>query len=90
MSLHYYHICQKYRGRLVEINTVDGQVHRGVIQNVTDREVYIQPVGGYTGSRFGGFSYGWGYPGWGFGRGFAVGIGLGAITSLALLPWFWI
>jgi len=79
----YYSLCQRYRGRAVEIITHDGRIHRGIIGDVDNNSVYLQPL-----SRtrdLGGFGYGWyGYPGWG------AGIGLGAIAALALLPLFFI
>ncbi|WP_100407371.1 hypothetical protein [Bacillus solitudinis] len=83
MSLHYYSLCQKYHGKTVEITTVDGQVHRGVIRHVNKKEVYIEPIG----QRFGGFSYGYGWGGY-YRPGFGFGIALGAIATLALLPFF--
>lgn len=95
MSVEYYRgMCNRYKGRAVEIRTANGRVHHGIIQNVDDRRVYIRPLGGSRG--FGGFGYGFGgfggYGGFGpyggVGAGFGVGIALGAITSLALLPFF--
>lgn len=76
---HYYSMCQKHRGRAVEIRTNDGRVHRGVIHRVSGNRVYLQPL--RRPRNLGGFGYGWG---WGFGW----GIALGAITAFALLPFF--
>lgn len=80
---HYRGLCHRYRGRAVEIRTRDGRVHRGIIENVDGRMVYLRPFGGPR-RNLGGYGYGFG---WGFG-GFGFGVALGAITSLALLPWF--
>lgn len=66
-------------GRPVEIRTRDGRVHRGIITHVDNHRVYLRPLGGGRG-------YGWGW-GWGWG-GFGLGIALGAIGTLAVLPWF--
>ena len=86
MSIGHYHgLCQKYRGRGVEIRTHDGRIHRGLIQQVSRSRVYLQPLG-YS-RNLGGFGYGYGgygYGGWGW------GIALGFIAALALLPlFFW-
>ncbi|OLS33713.1 hypothetical protein [Bacillus sp. MRMR6] len=78
----YYALCQKYKGRAVEIRTRDGRVHRGIIQRVGMNQVYLQPIGRRR--NLGGFGYGWYGGGWGFGW----GVALGAIASLALLPFF--
>lgn len=85
---HYHGLCQRYKGRAVEIKTRDGRTHRGIIQNVDNRRVFIQPIGGA--GNLGGFSYGFygGYGPYGYGRGY--GIALGTIAALALLPlFFW-
>ncbi|WP_156288609.1 hypothetical protein [Oceanobacillus salinisoli] len=87
MSRHYYDLCCRYKGRAVEIVTRDGRRHRGIIKHVDSGRVYIQSIGGRG---LGGFGYGFYGPGFGFVPGFGFGIALGAITSLALLPWFWI
>lgn len=82
MTMGYYHgLCNKYRGRAVEIRTRDGRVHRGIIHHVSGNRVYLQPL--RRGRNLGGFGYGY-YGGWGFG----AGIALGAIAGLALLPFF--
>lgn len=87
MSVRHYHgLCQRYRGRAVEIRTHGGRVHRGIIDHVTPNRVYLRPL---TPARnLGGFGYGgyrWGYGGgWGFGWGLA----LGTIAGLALIPFF--
>ncbi|KGK92056.1 hypothetical protein DP73_00360 [Desulfosporosinus sp. HMP52] len=81
---HYYSLCQRYRGRAVEIITHEGSVHRGIIGDVDNSRVYLQPLNRTR--DLGGFSYGWygGYPG------FGAGIALGSIATLALLPLFFI
>lgn len=81
---HYRHMCQRYRGRAVEIRTLDGRHHRGIIERVDQRNVYIRPLG--RGRPLGGFGYGFRY---GFGPGLAYGIALGAIGTLILLPFFY-
>lgn len=73
MSAHIYHLCNRYRGKAVHIKTRDGRVHRGIIVDVNLRKVYIRPVGGPR--NFGGY-------------GFTYGLALGAIVSLATLPFF--
>ncbi|SEO15882.1 hypothetical protein SAMN04488134_104132 [Amphibacillus marinus] len=83
MSGHYHTCCQNI-GRPVSIRTVDGREHRGVIRNVTQSHVYLEPFGGRP------TGHSWGYWGWGAGSGFGLGIALGAIGTLAILPWFFI
>lgn len=85
---HYHALCNKYRGRAVEIRTRDGRIHKGIIQHVSYNRVYLQPLGGPR--NLGGFGYGaygggyGGYGGWGW------GLALGSIAALALLPlFFW-
>ena len=80
MSVGDYHsLCHRYRGRAVEICTHEGRIHRGIIGDVDQNFVYLQPLSRTR--NLGGFSYGWyGYPG------FGAGIALGAIATLALLP----
>ncbi|WP_188456788.1 hypothetical protein [Virgibacillus oceani] len=78
---HYYGLCQRYRGRAVEIRTHDGRCHRGIIRRVNNNRVFIQPLG--RNRNLGGYGYG----GFGYG-GFGYGIALGAIATLALLPFF--
>lgn len=97
----YYHICSRNIGRPVEVRTVDGRVHRGVISRVTPTHLYTRPFGtpvagddtpavGKQAVDLQGkkdteeIQWGWGW-GWGFG----AGIALGAIASLAFLPFFW-
>lgn len=86
MSIGHYHaLCQKYRGRAVEIRTRDGRIHRGIIHRVSSNRVYLQPLG--RPGNLGGFSYGY-YGGYGYGWGW--GLALGSIAALALLPlFFW-
>jgi len=85
---HYYSLCQRYKGRAVEIVTKDGKMYRGVIQHVDYEKVYLRTAGH---SHLGGFGYGYWGPGWGYGgSGLGLGIALGAIGGLALAPWFFI
>jgi hypothetical protein len=86
MSVEHYHgLCQKYRGRAVEIRTHNRRIHRGIIQHVDNKRVFLQPLGRRP--DLGGFGYG-AFGGLGGFGGF--GIGLGAIAALALLPlFFW-
>jgi len=79
----YFSLCQRFRGRAVQIITHDGRIHRGIIRDVDENRVYIQPLGRTR--DLGGFSYG-GYSrgGWG------AGLALGAIATLFLLPLFFI
>lgn len=84
----YYSLCQRHKGRAVEITTHDGITYRGIIMDVDRERVYLQPLG--DSRNLGGFGYGWyGYPGYGY-SGFGAGIALGAIAALALLPLFFI
>lgn len=63
---YFYGKCRNYMGRAVEIRTKDGRIHRGIIQHVDTRKVYLQPLGHAKG--LGGFAYGFGgYAGWGWG-----------------------
>ncbi len=80
---HYHGLCQRYRGRAVEIRMRDGRIHRGVIHRVDGNRVFLQPLGPRR--NFGGFGYGFG---WGFG-GFGAGLAIGAIAGIALLGAFW-
>ena len=81
---HFHGLCQRYKGRAVEIRMKDGKVHRGIIRHVDNSRVYLQPLGRPGG--LGGF--GWGL-GWGV-TGFGIGLALGGILGLALIPGFWI
>ncbi|HBV88670.1 hypothetical protein [Desulfosporosinus sp.] len=75
----YYSLCNRYRGRAVEISTHDGRIHRGIIGDVDYDRVYLQPLSRTR--NLGGFSYGWyGYPG------FGAGVAFGSIATLVLLP----
>ncbi|WP_176961138.1 hypothetical protein [Lentibacillus cibarius] len=90
---HFYDVCCRHKGKPVRIRTRDGCVHKGTIRNVDRNQVFLQPMGRSAG--LGGFGYGffgpgfggYGYGGYGYGYG-AYGIALGAITALALLPFF--
>lgn len=98
----YYHICSRNIGRAVEVRTVDGRIHRGVISRVTPTHLYYRPLGaGISGEAnsnvkaeqaldVGDKSDAQEVQWWGFGWGFGAGVALGAITSLAFLPFFWI
>ncbi len=80
---HHYEMCCRYKGRAVRIRCRDGSVHTGIIRNVTRNRVYLQPLG--PNRNLGGFGYGY----YGYG-GFGYGIALGAIATLALIPFlFW-
>jgi len=84
---HYYELCNRYRGRAVEIVTRDGKMYRGIIQHVDQQKVYLRQFGGM---RLGGYGYGYWGPGYGgYGPGLGFGIALGAIGTLALLPLFY-
>ncbi|MBM7540974.1 hypothetical protein [Amphibacillus cookii] len=76
----YYQTCYENMGKPVCIRTRDGKEYRGVIRQVTRSHVYLEPLGGHHGG------YGWGF----WGPGFGLGIALGAIGTLAILPWFFI
>jgi len=68
--------------RAVEIRTVDGQVHRGIINRVDQNHVYLSPLSGNQDGFDGGPGlYYWGY-GWGF------PIALASIAALAAIA-FW-
>lgn len=78
---HYYHLCNKNIGVPVEIRCHDGAIHRGIIDRVERDRVFLRPLDGGAGGR--------GVYFWGFGAGLAIGIPLGAIATLAFLPWGW-
>lgn len=83
---HYRKLCERHRGRAVEIRTHDGRVHRGIIESVNNRSVFLKPIDQRR--SLGGFGYGpWGFGGYGSG-GVGFGIALGAIATLILLPFF--
>jgi len=89
MSIGYYYgLCQRYRGRSVEIRTHEGRIHRGIIERVDGRHVFMRPLGSRG---LGGFGYGFGGYGPGFGSyGGGYRIALGAIAALSLIPLiFW-
>lgn len=75
----YYKVCCENIGRPVCVRTVDGKEYRGYIRRVTQTHVYLEPIGGHAGY---GFGFWW--------PGFGLGIALGAIGTLAFLPWFFI
>ncbi|KAB2494423.1 hypothetical protein [Priestia endophytica] len=82
--MQYYNLCCRYKGRMVRINDRHGRTHVGRIMNVTQRQVFIQPMQGGRGfGYFGGYGYGYGY-------GAAYGVALGAITGIALASLFFI
>lgn len=82
MSLHWYHTCCRYHGKVVRIHDKFGNVHIGRIVHVTPTRVYIAPVGAQN---LGGFGYA--FVGWGWGWGY--GIALAAIAAIALIGLFW-
>ncbi|WP_412977621.1 hypothetical protein [Ornithinibacillus sp. 179-J 7C1 HS] len=71
-------MCNRYKGRAVRIRCHDGSVHTGIIHHVSRTRVYLQPLGFNRG--LGGFGIGF--------FGFGAGIALGAIATLALIPFF--
>ncbi len=91
MSRHY-DFCRQNVGRPVKIVTHDGQTHRGIIRKVNPSKVFLDPIdgnrgpGGYGIGYYGGYGIGY-YGGWGWG-GFGLGIALGAIATIAFLPFF--
>lgn len=84
LSVNHYDLCQKYRGRAVQIRTVNGKVHNGIIHRVAPNRVYLRPLENTR--SLGGYGYGYyrGYGGWGWGWGLA----LASIAAIALLPFF--
>lgn len=80
-------VCQRYKGRAVEIRLHNGVVHRGIIREVGRHKVYLQPLDRRQ-PQLGGFGYGFYGPGWGYAWGLGIGIALGAIATIALLPFF--
>lgn len=83
MSFRHFHaLCYRYRGRAVQIRTVDGRIYRGIIHHVSGNRVFLRPLG--SPRNLGGFGYG----GWGWGWGFGWGIAIGSIAALALIPFF--
>lgn len=84
---HFYHLCNRSKGRPVEIVTKHGKVYRGVIQHVDREKVYLRPFGR---PGLGGYGYGFWGPGYGYRPGFGIGVALGVIGTLAFLPlFFW-
>ncbi|GAB2568639.1 hypothetical protein [Gracilibacillus alcaliphilus] len=83
----HYEFCKQHIGHPVKIVTRSGEVHRGVIKHVNRSRVFIDPLG--SPRNLGGYGQGYyGYGGFGFGSGFGLGIALGAIASIAFLPFF--
>jgi len=80
LGVNYYSICNRYRGRAVEIKTYDGGIYRGIIRDVDYNQVYLQPL--RSTRDFGGFGFGW--------YGLGAGIALGSIATLALFPYLFI
>ncbi|MCT2535419.1 hypothetical protein NC661_18040 [Aquibacillus koreensis] len=85
MSIGHYHgLCNKYRGRAVEIRCHGGKVHKGIIEHVDRHQVFLRPID--RPKQLGGYGYGWG----GYGSGLGWGVALGSIATLSLLPlFFW-
>lgn len=81
----YYDRCREGVGRLAEIRTNRGTVHRGIIDRVTSDKVYIRPVNDTL--DYGGYGYGSFDNCCGFGL-VATGFAFGVITSLIFLPFF--
>ena len=46
----YYKLCQQHMGKVARITDRHGRVHVGRIERVTNRKVYIRPVGGSRGA----------------------------------------
>lgn len=88
----HYKTCCDNLGKPVCIRTLDGQVHRGVIRNVTPTHVYIDPLPSQSGGFGSGYyqSYQSYQPYQPYRPGFGFGIALGVIGTLAVLPWFFI
>lgn len=91
MSASHYERCCEYKGRPVVITTTDGRAHRGIVERVDRRHVYLRPTGGGRGGL--GYSPWWayGYGGGGFYRpGYGYAVALGAIAGVALATaFFW-
>lgn len=94
----YYKMCCDNVGKPVTIKTKDGQEHRGVIRQVTPTHVFIEPLQNQV-RGFGTPYYQYGQPVqpvqpvqpyYPYRPGFGLGIALGAIGTLAILPWFFI
>lgn len=83
----YYKMCCDNIGKPVCIKTIDGQEHRGIIRQVTPTHVYLDPLPNRSGG-FGAGYYNQNF--YGYEPGFGLGIALGAIGTLAILPWFFI
>lgn len=90
----YYKTCCDNVGRPVSIRTLDGQEHRGVIRRVTPSHVYLEPLTNQPRGLGSSYYYGRPYPPYRpypvYRPGFGLGIALGAIGTLAVLPWFFI
>ncbi|KHD85851.1 hypothetical protein [Heyndrickxia ginsengihumi] len=83
----YHSMCRRGIGRAVEIRTINGRIHRGIIERVTPNRVFLRPLGRPNLGGYGYGYYGGGY-GWGVGWGFGWGVALGAIAALAFIPFF--
>lgn len=82
----YYQMCRDGIGRAVEIQDHDGKRHRGVIERVDRRGVYLKPLsqaGPEEDDRYGN-SYLWGAP---FFAPFFFPFA--SIYALTFLPFFW-
>lgn len=82
MSKDYYqNLCAQYKGKPVKITTKDQQVHIGIITEVDEEYVYIQPLHGAGANPMRNaperesFGYGYGRPFWGYGPGYGYGYG---------------
>ncbi len=88
----YYDRCRECMGRPVCIRMKDGKMHRGIIDQVDRRQVYLRPLenrglGGFGYGFGGGLGFGgYGYGGYGYGGGRALA--LAGIAALSVL-FFW-
>lgn len=93
-----YRLCCQNMGKPVAINTTDGQEYRGIIRQVTPTHVFLEPLpnqqpgfgSGYYQSYQSYQPYQPQQPVQPYRPGFGLGIALGAIGTLAVLPWFFI
>ncbi|MDX8045223.1 hypothetical protein SH601_04405 [Gracilibacillus sp. S3-1-1] len=77
----HFDFCRRNIGSPVKIVTRDGVTHRGYINRVNRSKVFIEP---FQRRGLGGYGYGF----FGYGSGLGIGIALGAIATIAVLPFF--